>query len=86
MVAPLGTPVDVLDATPGAAMARKLLRSVFMKGLALVICEAVEAGRAAGDAPWTRAELTRATERSLRRYAEKSAPVPGQFLVREPTG
>ncbi|MEI8406376.1 MULTISPECIES: DUF1932 domain-containing protein [unclassified Kribbella] len=104
-------------------MARKLLRSVFMKGLALVICEAVEAGRAAGDEEWIRAEIvrqlagdgqavidrfltgtsthavrraqemhdtgaylddlgvsaemTRATERSLRRYVEKSASVPG---------
>ncbi|TCO18050.1 uncharacterized protein DUF1932 [Kribbella steppae] len=123
LVRPLGTPIDVLEAPPGAAMARKLLRSVFMKELALVICEAVEAGRAAGDEEWIRAEiarqlagdgqavidrfltgtpthavrraqemhdtgaylddlgvsaeLTRATERSLRRYAEKSAPVPG---------
>jgi 3-hydroxyisobutyrate dehydrogenase len=59
LMRPLGTPVDVLDAPPGAAMARKLLRSVFMKGLALVICEAVEAGRAAGDEEWIRAEIAR---------------------------
>ena len=59
LMSPLGTPVEVLDAPPGAAMARKLLRSVFMKGLALVICEAVAAGRAAGDEDWIRAEVAR---------------------------
>ncbi|MEV1245250.1 DUF1932 domain-containing protein [Nonomuraea sp. NPDC049750] len=59
LVSPLGTPVEVLDAPPGAAMARKLLRSVFMKGLALVVCEAVTAGEAAGDKDWIRAEVAR---------------------------
>ncbi|MBN6052875.1 DUF1932 domain-containing protein [Nonomuraea sp. RK-328] len=61
LVRPLGgsreVPVEVLDGPPGAAMARKLLRSVFMKGLAAVVCEAVEAGRAAGDEDWIRAEF-----------------------------
>ncbi|MEW1846555.1 DUF1932 domain-containing protein [Nonomuraea angiospora] len=63
LVRPLGGPrevsVEVLDGPPGAAMARKLLRSVFMKGLASVVCEAVAAGRAAGDEEWIRGEIAK---------------------------
>ncbi|MEU6713991.1 DUF1932 domain-containing protein [Nonomuraea sp. NPDC046802] len=59
LVRPLGSPVEVLDAPPGAAMGRKLLRSVFMKGLASVVCEAVAAGQAAGDEEWIRAEIAK---------------------------
>ena len=53
----LGAPVDVLDGEPGDAMAHKLLRSVFMKGLAVAICEAVAAGRAAGHEQWVRDQI-----------------------------
>lgn len=53
----VGAKVEVLDAPAGAAMAHKLLRSVFMKGLAAVICEAVEAGRAAGHEQWARDQI-----------------------------
>ncbi|SEH03286.1 3-hydroxyisobutyrate dehydrogenase [Nonomuraea solani] len=59
LLRPLGAPVEVLDGPPGSAMARKLLRSVFMKGLASVVCEAVSAGRAAGDERWIRDEVAR---------------------------
>ncbi|MEV4008934.1 DUF1932 domain-containing protein [Nonomuraea angiospora] len=63
LVRPLGgsreVSVEVLDGPPGAAMARKLLRSVFMKGLASVVCEAVVAGRAAGDEDWIRVEIAK---------------------------
>src|SRR6266542_2764017 len=48
----LGAPVDVLAAPVGAAADRKLLRSVFMKGLAAAVLEAVAAARAAGCEPW----------------------------------
>ena len=40
-------------------MAHKLLRSVFMKGLASLIGEAVEAGRAAGYEDWIRDQIAR---------------------------
>ncbi|MBZ4016585.1 DUF1932 domain-containing protein [Streptomyces purpurogeneiscleroticus] len=53
----LGAPVEDLGGEPGAASARKLLRSVFMKGLGAVIVQAVEAGRAAGDEPWVREQI-----------------------------
>jgi 3-hydroxyisobutyrate dehydrogenase-like beta-hydroxyacid dehydrogenase len=54
---PLGMPVEVLDGEPGAAAARKLLRSVFMKGLAASCLESLRAARAAGCEDWMRAEI-----------------------------
>jgi 3-hydroxyisobutyrate dehydrogenase-like beta-hydroxyacid dehydrogenase len=60
LVRPLGAPVDLLDEPAGAAMAHKLLRSVFMKGLASLIGEAVEAGRAAGYEEWIRGQIAAA--------------------------
>lgn len=52
-----GAPVEVVPGPPGAAMAHKLLRSVFMKGLASVVVEAVDAGRAAGMEDWIRGQI-----------------------------
>jgi 3-hydroxyisobutyrate dehydrogenase-like beta-hydroxyacid dehydrogenase len=58
MLAAFGGSVEVLPAArPGDAMAHKLLRSIFMKGLASAICEAVEAANAAGLVDWTREQL-----------------------------
>jgi 3-hydroxyisobutyrate dehydrogenase len=54
----IGAPVEVVPGHPGAAMAHKLLRSVFMKGLASVVVEAVTAGRAAGLEEFVRAQIT----------------------------
>jgi 3-hydroxyisobutyrate dehydrogenase-like beta-hydroxyacid dehydrogenase len=54
---PLGMPVEVLGEEPGAAAARKLLRSVFMKGLAASCLESLRAARAAGCEDWMRAEI-----------------------------
>ncbi|MEU4893337.1 DUF1932 domain-containing protein [Streptomyces sp. NPDC044780] len=53
----LQAPVEDLGAEPGAASARKLLRSLFMKGVAAVIVEAVDAGRAAGAERWVRGQI-----------------------------
>jgi 3-hydroxyisobutyrate dehydrogenase-like beta-hydroxyacid dehydrogenase len=52
-----GMPVTVLDAEPGAAATRKLLRSVAWKGVAAVVNEALDAARAAGVEEWMRDEL-----------------------------
>jgi 3-hydroxyisobutyrate dehydrogenase len=57
LMRPIGADVRVLDEPAGAAMAHKLLRSVFMKSLAAVIWEAVEAGRSAGYEHWIRAQI-----------------------------
>lgn len=54
---PVGATVDVLAEPVGAAAGRKLLRSVFMKGLAATVLEAVTAGEAAGCAGWVRAQI-----------------------------
>jgi len=54
---PLGMPVEVLDGEPGVAAARKLLRSVFMKGLAAACIESTRAARAAGCEDWMREEI-----------------------------
>lgn len=44
----------------GAASRRKLLRSVFMKGLGALVTEAVDAGEAAGDGAWVREQVAAA--------------------------
>ncbi len=54
---PLGMPVEVLGEEPGAAATRKLLRSVFMKGLAAACVESLRAARAAGCEAWMRDEI-----------------------------
>ena len=54
---PLGMPVEVLGEEPGAAATRKLLRSVFMKGLAASCLESLRAARAAGCEDWMRTEI-----------------------------
>jgi 3-hydroxyisobutyrate dehydrogenase-like beta-hydroxyacid dehydrogenase len=52
-----GTPVEVLGGAPGEAARRKLLRSVFMKGFAAVVVEALEAARAAGQGDWMASQI-----------------------------
>jgi len=54
---PLGMPVEVLGDEPGDAARRKLLRSVFMKGIAAAAIEALAAARAAGCEDWLQEEL-----------------------------
>ena len=54
---PLGMPVDVVSGEPGDAAAMKLLRSVFMKGLAAAAIESVQAAEAAGHTEWLKQEI-----------------------------
>jgi 3-hydroxyisobutyrate dehydrogenase-like beta-hydroxyacid dehydrogenase len=54
---PLGMPVEIVGAEPGAAARRKLLRSIFMKGLAAAVVESIEAADAAGCGQWLREEI-----------------------------
>jgi 3-hydroxyisobutyrate dehydrogenase-like beta-hydroxyacid dehydrogenase len=73
---PLGADVQVLPGLPGTAAARKLVRSVFYKGMAAAAVEALRAGRAAGCEDWLReniaAELAAATADTLGRLEEGS--------------
>ncbi len=71
ILGPLGTPVTVQPGPAGAAAERKLLRSVFFKGLAASVVEALEAARAAGCEDWLReniaAELAEADASTVER-------------------
>ena len=53
----LGADVEVLEGGAGAAAQRKLLRSVFMKGLGALVVETLAAGEAAGDLDWVREQV-----------------------------
>src|SRR5688572_6776895 len=54
---PLGMPVSVVDEQPGSAATRKLLRSVFMKGLAMAVVESLAAAAACGNEAWLRDDI-----------------------------
>jgi 3-hydroxyisobutyrate dehydrogenase-like beta-hydroxyacid dehydrogenase len=54
---PFGMPVDVVSDRAGDAATLKLLRSVFMKGLAASAIESVRAADAAGHAEWLKQEI-----------------------------
>ncbi len=53
----LGVDVTIQDGPAGAAISRKLLRSVFYKGLAAAVIEALDAARAAGCEEWLRGNI-----------------------------
>jgi 3-hydroxyisobutyrate dehydrogenase-like beta-hydroxyacid dehydrogenase len=52
VLAGLGASIEVLDGPAGLAATRKLLRSVFYKGMSSSIVEALDAARAAGLEGW----------------------------------
>jgi 3-hydroxyisobutyrate dehydrogenase-like beta-hydroxyacid dehydrogenase len=57
LLQPLGVKVEVVGDQPGQAAERKLLRSVFMKGIAAAAIESLAAARAAGCEEWLHGEL-----------------------------
>jgi len=75
-ISPFGASVTVIDGPLGAAATHKLLRSVFYKGLAAAVVEALEAAQAAGLEDWLRGniveELTRADESTVDRLVTGS--------------
>jgi 3-hydroxyisobutyrate dehydrogenase-like beta-hydroxyacid dehydrogenase len=74
LLTPLGVNVEVYHGPAGLAASKKLLRSVFYKGMAAAITEALEAARAAGDEPWLRehiaAELAAADAGTMQRIID----------------
>ncbi len=76
LVGGLGASVDVLAGPPGAAAARKLVRSVYYKGLAAAVTEALRAAGAAGCEDWLRdnirQELAGASAATLDRLEQGS--------------
>lgn len=75
-LAALGATVEVLAGPPGTAAVRKLVRSVFYKGLAASVTEALRAARSAGCEDWLRsviaAELTGFSAATLDRLEDGS--------------
>jgi 3-hydroxyisobutyrate dehydrogenase-like beta-hydroxyacid dehydrogenase len=75
-VQPYGATVEVIAGPLGAAAMHKLLRSVFYKGLAAAVVEALEAARAAGLHDWLRGhiaeELARSGESTVERLVDGS--------------
>ena len=73
---PLGMPVESLGTRAGDAATRKLLRSVFTKGLAAVVIEALRGAEQAGLSEWLwqniSTEITQADERLLERLVTGS--------------
>ena len=77
---PLGMPVEVISKEAGDAAGLKLVRSVFMKGLAAAVVESMQAAERAGHADWLAEEigamigrpfLARALEGSRRHAARR---------------
>lgn len=57
LLTPFQVPVEVLDGPAGAAARLRLLRSVFMKGLAALALEGLGAARSVGAEAWLRAQM-----------------------------
>jgi 3-hydroxyisobutyrate dehydrogenase-like beta-hydroxyacid dehydrogenase len=55
---PMGAEIEVLEGPAGLAARQKLLRSVFYKGMAAAVVEALEAARAAGCEQWLHEHIT----------------------------
>jgi 3-hydroxyisobutyrate dehydrogenase-like beta-hydroxyacid dehydrogenase len=74
LLATVGVEVTVLPGPAGAAISRKLLRSVFYKGLAAAVVEALAGAEAAGVGDWLRtnisAELAGFDERTIDRLVD----------------
>jgi 3-hydroxyisobutyrate dehydrogenase-like beta-hydroxyacid dehydrogenase len=73
---PFGASIEVMAGPAGLAAERKLLRSVFFKGMAAAVVEAIAAARAAGCEDWLREiienELTRADAATVERLISGS--------------
>jgi 3-hydroxyisobutyrate dehydrogenase-like beta-hydroxyacid dehydrogenase len=65
LLCPLGMPVRVVSEQAGDAAAMKLVRSVFMKGLAASAVESMRAAEAAGRADWLADEIAEVIGRPL---------------------
>jgi 3-hydroxyisobutyrate dehydrogenase-like beta-hydroxyacid dehydrogenase len=57
LLTPYGMPVTILDDQAGNAAARKLVRSIFMKGFAAVVIECLAAAERLDCEAWTREQL-----------------------------
>jgi 3-hydroxyisobutyrate dehydrogenase-like beta-hydroxyacid dehydrogenase len=65
LLGPLGMPVEIVEGGAGAASTRKLVRSVFMKGLAAAVVESLAVADAAGCEPWLREQIVATLDEGL---------------------
>ena len=65
----VGMPVEIISDAPGDAAALKLVRSVFMKGLAAAVVESMQAAEAVGREEWVANEIEAMIGR---RYLERA--------------
>jgi 3-hydroxyisobutyrate dehydrogenase-like beta-hydroxyacid dehydrogenase len=77
-----GADVEVIDGPAGLAATRKLLRSVFYKGMAASIVEALDAARAAGYEDWLREHIAEELEKADSRTVERIVTGTRQHAVR----
>lgn len=82
LVNPLGARVEVLGEEAGRAAMRKLLRSVFMKGMTSALIEALEAADAAGEAEWLWEHLAAAIEGADEQLLHRLVTGTGTHAVR----
>lgn len=78
----LGADIEVLEGPAGLAASKKLLRSVFYKGMAASIVEALEAARAAGCEPWLREHIAEELARADVSTMDRIVTGTGQHAVR----
>jgi 3-hydroxyisobutyrate dehydrogenase-like beta-hydroxyacid dehydrogenase len=76
---PLGMPVSVISDEAGDAAALKLVRSVFMKGLASAVVESMQAAEAVGQREWLEHEIEAMIGRP---YLERALEGSRQHAVR----
>jgi 3-hydroxyisobutyrate dehydrogenase-like beta-hydroxyacid dehydrogenase len=69
--APMGQPVEVVGPEPGAAAARKLVRSVFVKGIAAAVMESLAAAAALGCGEWLREDVVATLADADRTFVER---------------
>jgi 3-hydroxyisobutyrate dehydrogenase-like beta-hydroxyacid dehydrogenase len=82
ILTPLGASIQVLDGPPGLAAERKLLRSVFFKGLAAAVVEALAAARAAGCEDWLRENIAEELSRAGASTVDRLVSGTHQHAVR----
>jgi 3-hydroxyisobutyrate dehydrogenase-like beta-hydroxyacid dehydrogenase len=82
LATPLGAVVEAVGAEPGTAATRKLLRSVFMKGAAALMIEALMAAERSGDAEWLWSNLVGEITAADREWVERLVTSTGPHALR----
>lgn len=82
LLGPVGARITTLDGPAGEAATRKLLRSVFFKGMAAAAVEALHAARQAGLEDWMRQHIAEELASADEKFAERLETGSYQHAVR----